>query len=286
MNLLIFVSVLLTVLASMSYGALKLYMMQTYAQSAWTGYMEAYEGCIYNDKIKEVFKHVPKKKGEAFPRLDSTGKKLEDAEDSSDSSKKNNRSDGTAWINFRILTANAQMDPLAYELFEKLIKTIIAQNYAGKDFYEKALAERPNILDELIAFLKTLQDKKVSNAKALANVKIEDPGIKDLFYNLIRSTPVDGKDPCKEISLFDFLTDSRRTKISVYLAPKPILLALFGRSDLVDQIIEDREALYKEVKKEKSSEEATAEFQGKYEGQTDFREIVTFKVNKTNPKNY
>lgn len=278
MNLLVFVALLLTVLASMNYSALKIYLLQTFSQMTWTRYMEAYEGCVYNEKIEEVYKHFPRAKGEASPKLDSTGKK-EDTE--------KNYSLGGAYINFRILTGSAKMEPSAYDLFDKLIKTLIVQNYGEAPFYKEAVEKRPNILEELLTYLKTLKEKKVNKAKALGNVDISDQDLKNLFYQLLRETPIEGKKACSSISLFDFLSDSSRTKISVYIAPKPILLALFGKPEIVDQIVEMREELYDVVKKDKKKvEESTLQFQAKFENQTDFREIVTFTVNTTNPKNY
>jgi len=299
MNLLIFVTVLLMVLASMSYGDLKIFYSQVLSQSAWVRYMEEWETCTYNEAVSGVYDALPKKKGEPPIEVDSVGNPMESGEKQEETEskpgeakKQRNDSSGSARINFHILVGQQKnVDPKTYEQLVSVMKNLITQIYGEQDFFKKAKQERPNLLDDLFAALKEFSDgKKIEYTKDLGKLKLTDPVLESFFYTLLRKTPVEGaKKVCEEVSLFQFLSEGRRQKIHVNLSPKPILLAIFGKEETVDQLIKDSDDLYKEVSANPprmKSEDATKQLEATYGKSSDYSDILDFTVNKTKPKQY
>jgi hypothetical protein len=110
--------------------------------------------------------------------------------------------------------------------------------------------------------------------------------------------------PCKIHSLLDYISMNRReTCMSVYLAPAPILLALFGNVDLVTQICQRRQEICKKIRadqKEKTtlppgtkeediidilSDEFKTQFQSYLPSDVDPK-FVEFRVSSTLPKDF
>lgn len=287
MNLLVFVTVILMVLTSMSYGSLKVYFMQTLAQEAWMHYMEAHEECAYSVVINKIYDALPKKKGEKPPEKDSTGKPIEDPKEQSQAVKNKNYIDASPWINFKVLTGAAELSQNESDLYKEVFKRLLNNIYGDKKFFIQALEERPAIVDELIEFLHSKKDD-IKKAQQFGNLKVSDSELKEFFYMITRYTPEESKkSACAEVSIMDYISDTSKIKISVYRTPRRILLALFGKEEVVDQIIKDREQLFKDVKRDNNPmdvAEAKAQFEGTYGGMTDFRDILDFTVNKTDPK--
>lgn len=109
---------------------------------------------------------------------------------------------------------------------------------------------------------------------------------------------------CKVHSLLDYISMNRReTCLSVYLAPAPLLLALFGNADLVAQICQCRQKIYKKIhdeKKEKTtlppgtkeddiidilSDEFKAQFESYLPSDVDPK-LIEFRVSGTQPKDF
>ncbi|KAF3363256.1 putative membrane protein [Chlamydiales bacterium STE3] len=285
MNLLIFVSVLLMVLASISYGEMRVFFRQALSQSLWVRYMEVQEGCFYNMAVDVNYKIQPKKSKEAKALLDSLGRPSEDKEEKEKPPK--SFSKGAKKINFRILVGRAKdLTPEKEEQFNELIKNLIRDLYSKERFYIELLNKRPNFLEEMLLALKGFATEKITDTRSLGRISFEDKDLDDAWYFMLKQNPDEreGKGPCAQLSFFDFLTDSAKSEVRVYLAPKEILLAAFkGNEQIVSQILEKRQELYKLVDKDYPADKAKEEFQNAFQGYAEFPNILDFTVNKSKP---
>lgn len=91
------------------------------------------------------------------------------------------------------------------------------------------------------------------------------------------------------ISLLDFVTlNPQKTKIRVYLAPKAILLAIFGDPSTVEEILQQRISLYYQVKKAEDNQLATEQFKHAFAARAiNMPEtMLDFTVTATDPRHY
>lgn len=283
MNVLIFVSVLLMLLASISYNELQIFYRRALSHAGWVRFMDTIEGCRYNEKMKEIYEGTRKSKKDPEPKVDSLGHQLEED--------KEPKSTGSARINFKILFGKIEdLLPEKENQYNELMKNLIIEVYGKTNFYQKLLAKRPDFVDELLLALKNdFVGQPITKAKQIKKLELKDPELNDIFYLMLRNMPEEkeGKETCDTISLLDFLTDSPRTQIRVFLAPRAILLAAFKDPRIVDQIIEKRKELYEKVNRDEyQPKQATEEFENAFNAYTSFHEIMDFSVTKTNPANY
>ena len=120
-----------------------------------------------------------------------------------------------------------------------------------------------------------------------------------IFLNvLLRETPsytqkeiqeeATGKEQtCQFVSILDYLTFGGKVKIRVFLASKPLLLALFERESLVDQILKERMDLARAVRRKKeavlSLKDASERFEKLFASESPFRYLLDFNVSTTTP---
>lgn len=288
MNILIFVSILLMVLASISYNEMQIFYRQALSHTAWVRYMDTIEGCLYNNRVEENYDKEPKKKADTRVEEDSLGHQLEKGE--SEERPHKTQSTGSKRINFRILVGQAKnLTSEKESQFNSLFKNLITELYGNTNFYKTLIKERPDFVDELLRELRSFSDeKKISHAKQLENLELKDAELNKALYFMLKKTPDESneKDPCAQISLLDFLTDSYRTAIRIYLAPKEILTAIFKDPQIVQQILDKRQALFKLVDKDYPLDKATEDFRLAFESYALFHDIVDFTVTKTNPAKY
>lgn len=110
--------------------------------------------------------------------------------------------------------------------------------------------------------------------------------------------------PCTVHSLLDYISMNRReTCVNVYLAPAPILLAIFGNADLVAQICQRRQEICKKANDEDKkaiaplpgekqedvldilSDEFKAQFESYLPSEID-PQYIEFRVSRTTPKDF
>jgi hypothetical protein len=90
--------------------------------------------------------------------------------------------------------------------------------------------------------------------------------------------------------LMNFITlDHGNYKIRVFLASPQLLMAIFGSSTTVYDILQERYQLYRNVKAGMDPKEAEASFQSQFLSQAlpyILPETLDFSISKTNPRNY
>jgi hypothetical protein len=95
--------------------------------------------------------------------------------------------------------------------------------------------------------------------------------------------------PVGKESLLDYITLKKSTKIRVYLAARPLLLAIYGNESIVDSIIEKRQALFKQMRSGANKDDVSKAFKGAFENTgtaSNYGAILDFEVTNVNPKNY
>lgn len=183
------------------------------------------------------------------------------------------------------------------------------------------------LLDRVVEIADEISEKKkIERPSALANFDFNDPVNNDVMYNMVKGLrlpekPSDAHPPIikeeivKEeeerpgdeesdkqndgdrdaphpgfVSLLDYLTATKTTKIRVYLASQILLTAIYGDPAIAAKIVEKRRELYRSVRKtELSKETASKEFEEafKNEGTADsYEALLNFSVTETNPTPY
>lgn len=170
--------------------------------------------------------------------------------------------------------------------FTVLLKNLMTTLYADQPFYKKIIEERPSFQDEIIAALiksaaELPKGKGLKNAADIANLKLDDDELQDVFYKMLKGAPYkdlnktlvpdltkevpkeqvqkddddsddtsiekereEHKSPQGYFSLLDFLTLQSWNKVRVYLAPREVLQAIYRNDAIVNDVINKRNELY------------------------------------------
>lgn len=180
-----------------------------------------------------------------------------------------------------------------------LLKALITELYSGQDFFERAKQEIPDLEERFILNLmekvKDLQEEEtLSSAKELASLNLDDYLQSYVRYkmftgNKFRKKKAKAEDP-GYYPLIEFVSLRKNASIlSLWLAPKPLLMALFQNEDVVKEVIAARHEIYNELKKDKNKSSVdTKESELKRRFSIYIRGIdsqfIDFKVSRTLPR--
>lgn len=233
----------------------------------------------------------------------------------------------TSRISFNLLInpQARQQYPQAYYETRTLIKQLMHDLYAKQKFFKEAVEKHPNFLDELLDEVQTATEKlppdaQLHSAVELSKLQLSTPFLQYNFYLMLHGLPklealpidptenkislesnededdeAEAKNESEEAhanagyaSLLDYITVKPTSmKIRVYLASKVALQAIFEDQNVVDQIIETRREIYREVRKGENTTIATNQFKSAFahSGQP-YADLLDFTVTKTNPIPY
>jgi hypothetical protein len=194
-------------------------------------------------------------------------------------------------------------------LFRNLLKTLygsvpICTPHGDNDPYVQ------QIFDEVRAKALELGPKfPMHKAQYLGNIELGGPHKNANQFSLFLilrggKGEVFPSAPCTVHSLLDYISMNRReTCVNVYLAPAPLLLAIFGNADLVAQICQRRREICKKANEEDKkaiaplpgekhedildilSDEFKAQFESYLPSDID-PQYVEFRVSRTTPKDF
>lgn len=182
---------------------------------------------------------------------------------------------------------------------ERLIELL----YGNQLFYKELQLKRPNFVAEILSSLIRESDNfpKISQAKELATIDLKDPELNDAFTKMLKGAYEEPPPEEKEkrpyqlasgyYSLLDFITVvPNKLTLRVYLAPKQLLLAIFGNEALVNDILRVRYQLYTNLNNNiVDASQASDEFKGLF-GNSSLPYVpsnfLDFSVSKTNPNLY
>lgn len=317
MNVLLFVSTMIMVMAMLTYARLETYRSFSLLQEHFNTYMVKNERGYINQTAKWWYD---------TSRATKKG-----------NSNKTKKSEGRSRLSFLFFIdkakkeTNIQIYPQIYLLAKKLMYVL----YKNQPFFIEMEQQRPDILDILLNSLMVAdnlpKEQKIKKAEDLANLDLGDPVLNIFFYKMLKGTEMtqdqkpkiepkvlsmvelefkpqeedkgeeddEGGDtdikeeyhsPENYYSLLDYITIEDSTKIRVFLAPYGILLALFDDPILVRNIMEYRQDLFTKLTNDTlKAPEASDQFKNLFLPRVDptFNEnILDFSVTKTNPKNY
>lgn len=219
-------------------------------------------------------------------------------------------------------------NPEAYQQTRALLKQLMTQLFSQARFYQQLAQSRSSFLDEIIDELQKaaeqVQDKEnLEGISALSQLDLSDPDLKYAFFLMLQGVPASlepsaisweqNSQKMKEedlsaeeeeeahaesdeehaaaglASLQDYLTNKDSQKIRVFLAPKALLLAIYGDPILVNRLLERRHELFNAITRDPSQKKALSEqFQEEFSSQGQasvYNAILDFSVSRTQPRN-
>lgn len=303
MNLLVFVLSFLMLIAAISYQGLAHYKNNALIRGIWDRIIRIEDPCAFNQTVEEEYRQLK-------------GKRLSKTEQEAEEKKEESETGGSSKINFRFLTdpSYPALYPKETEQMEALLKNLILLIYGDQPFFNELYQARPTIITDIIHSLRSLSeemgDKKISKAENLSKIGLKDEGLEKLWYQLLRKNPVSAKvqqalfnltneeiqkagdSLCFQTQLTNYLNNSSKLQIRLYLAPRALLLALLNDPGLVNELIQKRKELYKEVSRKNNPmtiQEAENELKNlvsKAPSLAQFDAIINYRVSKTDPSTY
>lgn len=277
-----FVMAMVMILSILTYAKIESYKSGAAFQMLFVNYMENMERKYINEAAKDWYDDIHvrngKAKGNPQPSKRSTAK-------------------STLSIGILIEEGSMAKESEAYHYTAAIFKALINNLYGKYDFFKEAQQERPNFLDEILLRLPEAKremgaDFKISKAKDLANLDLQDSFLNEILYKMLKGNTIvyeDAKGGLVEEgfpSLLKFINSSKSSKVRVYLASKPILQVLFDQA-AADEIIAAREYFYREVRADHmQTNQATERFEGMFVSKVNPLvplKNLDFSVSKTDP---
>lgn len=298
MNVLIFVMTMLMLLAMLTYGRLATYSSSQISQVIFEKYMQNDERAYLNSFAEVLYNEIHKtsKEGDSTPRVSAN-----------------------SLISIAPLFNSAVTEEALKQRKQAtmMLKTLMHVLYGDSPFFKEMLEKRPTFTDEIIASLIETSEglpkedkwKKVTD---LANINLSDKELDAIFYlmlkgaaykDVLQSAIVSEEDKVNteststtnedfhskkgHFSLLDFINLSGTSKIRVYLAPKEVLEVVFPDKKTVDEIINERQQLYKQVVAGSSAAELSKIFESQFDSRRNpeiGRKDIDYTVTKTAPK--
>lgn len=306
MNVLLFTTTMILILSSLTYARLEMYRNLSLLQAQFNHYMMNTERATINNQAIIWYKSSPATK-KAGKESQQKGKRVALS-----------RLSFAAFVDSKKQEAYQEEYPQLFELAKKLFAVL----YKDQPFYQAMKQKRPDFEEALLKSLKLAEelpkDQKLTRAADLSNLNLQDSDLNEIFYKMLQPTSKSVKtdqqecpqkegggeeeddaiepgkkeekySPADSYSLLDFITLQDAAKVRVYLAPKPLLLALFDDPHTVNALIEMRCHLYNSlINGTITADQATKTFQTQFLSQSrEFNEkVLDFTVSKTNPRNY
>lgn len=180
-----------------------------------------------------------------------------------------------------------------------LLKALISELYSGQDFFERAKESIPDLeehfLHALLDKVKELKEEEtLTSAKELASLNLDDDlqsyvRYKMLTGNKYRKKNAKVSDP-GFYPLLEFVSFRKHPHLmSLWLAPKPLLMALFQNEDVVNEVVQARHEIYNELRRDKNKsalQTKEAELRRRFSMQIFGidSQYIDFKVSRTLPK--
>lgn len=295
MNVLMFVMTMLMLLVLMTYARLETYRSSQIFQVIFENYMEKDERGYINMIALKTYDAAKGSKKE------------------SSGSKEKVMASPRISLSPLLKKGEKEKAPQEAAAFTVLLKNLIMTLYDKQPFYQEMVQQRPAFVDELIAAMvqasaELPEDKALKKAADLANIKLADDQLEDVFYKMLQGAPfkeVSAKpaaDLVKEIpkeqvqseddpgdatsiekeaeehrspkgyySLLDFVTLQSWNKVRVYLASREVLKAIFRDDGIVDDVIRKRNELYHQASLADSEglKSLSASFKNEYQNRSD-----------------
>jgi hypothetical protein len=149
-------------------------------------------------------------------------------------------------------------EQLLYHLLQRLYKDI------GSLFHTSDQEAIHLILYSLAEAFSRYEGKYINtNAKILANFELSDQDAQEGLWNMLHGRKKGEQEWPSLLSYISFKKEKFLT--SLWLAPEVILLAIFDKEEIVDELMEKRTALYKaQRRKDNKDNEQTSQLEGEW----------------------
>jgi|688.fasta_scaffold04572_16 hypothetical protein len=297
MNVLLFVTSLIMVMAAVTYARLETYRNFSVVQAEFKHFMDDTERGYINMAAEHWYATSSAKK----PPTNGGNPPVHSSPNvpQKPSSPKGNRLLSFAYL---IDPTKREKDPKKYAKIHLLAKKLIITLYKEQPFFKEMEQKKPDFVDGLLNALAVIHNfpkkLKPQEAKDLANTDLGDPEYNNFLYKILQRTitrpdkeiresfskedrparPLEeeekGSDeedsqdkeshepeytsPKGFYSLLDYITLKDAQKIRIYLAPKKMLEAIFDDPKVVQTVIETRKEIYKQVKGKKGMDNSEA----------------------------
>ncbi len=179
-----------------------------------------------------------------------------------------------------------------------LLKNLITELYKGQEFFEEAKEAIPDLEERFIMELyeraKEAQAEKqwIKSVKKLGKLKLDDFLMKHLRYKTFtgnkRVYDDETRDQAGYFPLTEFadMRQRKATIMSLWLAPKPLLMALFQNEETVEDLLQMRKEIYYEIKNHKSEASGKSNsLKDRYGSAIDLElvDFIDFQVTTTMP---
>jgi hypothetical protein len=264
MQILTFVTVTLMVLTLITYARLQHFLDFQVMNAHYAPYMESTQRHGFNAAQEHNY----------------------DADKMSKGPKKDQVTDATAKVSLNILLNKSERDKSNNNDLLKqqiaILKSLMVNLYKGHSFF-KPVEDNLHLLDQFFdALMNTADSQKViTRMSDLATFRLGNETLQSILYHSLQGTaepekvqeekkkedtlsvkeaeepttkPDDEVAPSQKgyVSLFDFITLAKGPKIRMFLAPKEILEAIYGKdSSIVDKMLEMRHQLLLAINNEK-----------------------------------
>lgn len=315
MNVLLYVMTILMILSVLTYAKLESFRMFAGLEASFKHYMTSTERLPLDrmntkmyDSVKILSKGV-------------TSKELPNAASSRLSFYSFLKKDGR--------DLNPDVYPQTRELAKILMTNLYGEQRFFQEIALKRPNFLNEILDEIQVAAENQEPLKMKNAMVLSKLKFQDPELQYIFYLMLHGLPnltvqknvsdspeigfggiipvddnstdadeeamakvesEEAKAPPGYDSLIDYITVKPAQKIRVFLAPRELLVSIYGNPDIADSIIETRTELANKVKsKALTINDATEQFRNAFSqsgNSHNFSAILDFAVTNTNPSKY
>lgn len=293
MNLLIFVMALLMLMASITYSSLNRFVKSEVQAHEWQERIRAQARVKYNQSLYAQSK--PKAKDETKA-----------SETKKEEKKKTEIGKGTLPGQFLLNPGFRQQHPEDFIKYGELFKAVVRQLYFEQPFFKNLEKDRPQFLDEIMREIVEISErgKPIASFNKLMFEKWSDPNLKRAFSLMLAESPSYRK-PLKEriekeheeeekeesivnrngiVTLNDYFHFIYKDKIRLWLAPKPVLIALFRNTELVDALIHDRKQNYsKLITGVYGRDELEKYLYETYGGKSAYEPFIDYTVTKTRP---
>lgn len=294
MSVLLYVSAILMALTLLTWTRLEIYYHAAFINAQFMSYMVNKERLFINEGSKNLYNSIKVNSHKNGPH---------------------NKASGSAKLDLNaILTTTVDE---ASEQTRTVFKNLLHVLYGHESFFLKAQEENPNLINDLINKIFYANDQlpekqKIKKPADLGTLILGDESLDEFLYTISKGVePEKGlpnENPKKNTNTSDdddvetanesitgydriinYLTTEGDGKIRIFLAPKALLLAIYGDNGIVDDIMKKRKELYKQVlrsnkeDREKVKKQASLEFEEQFKNSS-FDKILSFAVTKTLPK--
>lgn len=315
MNVLIFVTTVLMLLALITYARLETYRGSQIFHLLFEHYMQKDERGYTNMVAEKVY--------------DSTKGSTKQSKNSGQKVAASPR----VVLGVLLRKTEREQAPQEVTSVTALLKNLMMTLYADQPFYHQIAMQRPSFLDEIVAGLEHAVDQlsdehKPKKAVDLANISLGDDQLDDVFYKMLHGAAYKEVNHLQEVhhliegtkeevesdedasdantiekeaeehhspkgyySLLDFVTLQPLHKVRIYLASKEVLKAIYRDDALVEDLIRKRNELYHEAQlaDEEGVKSMSESFQNEFQNRHDpavHDDILDYTITKTNPKKY